>query len=508
VSGAGDPTVRIENASISFGGNQALTSVNLALAAGEVMGLVGENGSGKSTLIKILNGVYRPDAGTRIVVRGEAIRLADDPFAFRRAGFSFVHQDLGLIPSLSVTENLLRDSVVHSRGPWVSWRTLDRRARALLAQYGVDVDPRQPVADLSDTERALVAIIRAVEELGPARTLLVLDEPTVFLPASGADLLFHLVHRLAQEEQMAVLLVSHDLEEVVAHADRITVLRGGEVRAELDPRDTTVAELSGVMVGRQVGDAVRVERPRGDVLVSVAGLASGRAGDVSFEVREGEVLGITGLAGSGFEDVLPAIYGARPASGSVLIGDREHGLGHPAASLHEGVVYVPADRGTEGGARELTVAENATLLRLRSLLGPLGLSSRRSETFADEFTERYDVRPRDGRTEFRLLSGGNQQKVVVGKWLDTRPRVVLLQDPTQGIDVGARAHINERLLAAAAEGTAILCATTDYEQLALICDRVLIVHDGRVVDEVTGPEVERNEIALRVVRSSPQEIAA
>jgi ribose transport system ATP-binding protein len=282
------------------------------------------------------------------------------------------------------------------------------------------------------------------------------------------------------------------------------VLKAGRLQGVVPAHSVTPTSLSERIVGRTVG----TERPvratgAADTVLACTGLAAGRAAGVDFELRRGEVLGLTGLAGSGFEDVLPAIYGAAPlVSGSVTMPDTKGAApaATPEGALARGIVYVPADRKTEGGMLEVSVAENALMPRLGAVSGPLGISPRTLARHGRDFVERYDVRPSDPRKDFRMLSGGNQQKVVLGKWLDTGPSVVLLQDPTQGVDVGAREGINQRLLEAADAGTAVLCATTDYEQLALICDRVLIIQDGRVVGELAGADVERNTIAMHVMQ--------
>lgn len=498
------PNIRLKNVSITFGDNRALDAVNLEIPARQVVGLVGENGSGKSTLIKILNGVYRPDPVSRIFVRGEEIFPHDDTSAFRRLGISFVHQDLGLIPTVSISENLLHERILHSKGAFINWKRMHGEAREILQKFGINADPRQLISSLTDTDKALVAILRAVEELGQRKTLLVLDEPTVFLPRTGTDLLFGVIRRLLDEYDMSVLLVSHDLEEVIANSDMIAVLQGGQLQATLPSTSVTTTSLGELMVGRSV-NVGRPARSAGSdtVALTCRELAAGRASSVSFELRRGEILGLTGLAGSGFEDILPAIYGVQPlASGSVTTSDGTAGISSPMAALRQGIVYVPADRKTEGGMLDVSVQENAVMPRLPSVAGAFGVSQGKLSSYGRQFVEKYDVRPANPRKNFRLLSGGNQQKVVLGKWLDTDPAVVLLQDPTQGVDVGAREAINDRLLEAAENGASVICATTDYEQLALICDRVLIIESGTVVDELSGWDIDRSEIALRVMQGS------
>ena len=507
IPGRSEPNIRLQNVSITFGDNRALDGVTLEIGAGQVVGLVGENGSGKSTLIKILNGVYRPDSVSRIFVRGEEIFPHEDTSAFRRHGISFVHQDLGLIPSVSITENLLHERILHSKRALINWKRMHSEASALLQRFGITANPRQAISSLTDTDKALVAILRAVEELGDNRTLLVLDEPTVFLPRGGIDLLFGVVRQLLSEYDMSVLLVSHDLEEVMANSDMIAVLQAGKLQCMLPSRTFTTASLGERMIGRRVEEG-RQERSRipETVRLSCKGLAAGRAANVSFEVREGEILGLTGLAGSGFEDILPAIYGVRQhTAGSVTTAAGGAVGASPRSSLSHGIVYVPADRKAQGGILDLSVAENAVMPGLPSVSGLSGISRRRLSAAGEDFIHRYDVRPADSRKDFRLLSGGNQQKVVVGKWLDTQPSVVLLQDPTQGVDVGAREGINERLIEAANQGTSVICATTDYEQLALICDRVLVIESGMVAHELTGAEIDRYEIALQVMRGRDSE---
>ncbi len=509
VAGAGAdsaPVLRISGLTKRFGGLTALDDVELEVRPGQVHALLGENGSGKSTLIKILSGTYAPDPGATIEVRGARLPLPVPPGYFRRVGISFVHQDLALVPSLGVTENLRLATVVAGHGPFVRWRSEHRSAAELFARYGVDIDPRARIEQLTDTQKALVAILRAVAELGDERALIVLDEPTVFLPKEDADLLFRVVKDLVSDGRTSALLVSHDMAEVLEHADRVTVLRAGRVQAHRDTADTTADELVSLIVGRGLEAPVaRRHRPAttGDAVVRVRDLRVGVVDGLSFDVADGEVVGVTGLAGSGVEDVLPGLYGARSATGSLVVHDVDTDLARatPAASIGRGVVYVPADRKREGGALTLSVEQNVTLPVLGKLRGLLGLSPARERSHVEGLVRDWDVRPADPAALFGTLSGGNQQKAVLAKWMQDDPRLVLLQEPTQGIDVGARAAIFAMLRKTAEQGVPIVCASTDYDQLAQMCDRVVVLAHGRVHDVLTGDRIDRDVIAAAVVAS-------
>jgi ribose transport system ATP-binding protein len=501
--------LELSGITMRFGGLTALSDVDLEILPGTVHGLLGENGSGKSTLIKVLGGAYAPDAGARMQVRGSDVALPVAPGHFRRLGISFVHQDLALVPELSVVENLRIATVVAGRGPLIRWRLERSRAADLFAQYGIDIDPAATVDSLTDTQRALIAIVRAVAELEDHRALLVLDEPTVFLPAEDTALLFRVVRDLVADGRMSVLIVSHDMNEVLEHTDRVTVLRAGHVQAHLETAATTADELVSLIVGRQL-TAVEATRTTGDAssdaepVVTVSDLRTDFIDGLSFEVAEGEILGITGLAGSGFEQVLAAIYGGDPrASGTLSLRGSSTSIasGSPRASVAAGIVYVPADRKVQGGVGTLSVAENVTLPVLGKLRGLLGVSASRERDRALALVTAHDVRPADPGALFGTLSGGNQQKAVLAKWLQDDPRLVLLQEPTQGVDVGARASIFGLLRATAASGVPVVCASSDYDQLASVCDRVIVLAHGRVHSVLGGDAVRRDLIAAAVVAS-------
>nr|WP_296776182.1 sugar ABC transporter ATP-binding protein [Rhodococcus sp. (in: high G+C Gram-positive bacteria)] len=518
-----DPIVNIVGLSKTFGVSRVLSDVGLTVHAGEVHGLLGENGSGKSTLIKVLAGFHAPDPGASLQIRGRDAALPVPAGKFRDYGITFVHQDLALVPDLSVVENLRVGSVVAGSKPWISWRRETRSARALFDRYGVDIDPSALVSTLSATQRALVAIMRAVEELGENRTLLVLDEPTVFLPREGTDLLFEVVRGIVADKRAAVLLVSHDLDEVLAHTDRITILRDGISRGTHRTSTLDASSLISLIVGRELAEeaashhAPEVEKA-GPSAAVVTDLCSQSVRTATFTVRQGEILGLTGIAGSGYDNVLPAMYGAaESATGSMTLGQVTVPLNtlRPIDALTGGVVYVPPDRRVLGGVPELTVEENVTLPVLGKGLRALPFSTgngpirkMRLLRKADELARTYDVRPADASAAFGSLSGGNQQKAVLGKWLQTEPSLVLLAEPTQGVDVGARANIFDILRTTAASGAGVVIATTDYEQLSAVCDRVLVFSRGEIVAELRGARVNKNEISDMVLGLNHREVSA
>ena len=506
------PALALRDLSKSFGGARALDDVSLTVIPGEVHGLLGENGSGKSTLIKILAGYHLPEAG-ELEVYGQPVKLPLRPGQFRSLGMDFVHQDLGLIPSLSVLENLYVSELASTRRRLhISWTSERRKAQQIFARYGLRLDPRARVADLSPVDRALLAIVRAVEgmrtSLGGAdagRGLLVLDEPTVFLPRAGIDQLFALVREIAASGA-SVLFVSHDLDEVRELTDRITVLRDGRVVGTVVTAETNEAELVRMIIGRQLEMLVSDPHNPSErgVDIAIEGLTGGTLENVSLELHEGEVLGLTGLVGSGFEELPYFLFGAwRPERGQLRLHGSEHELAGltPTKALAAGIALVPADRQTDGVIGSLPVYDNILLRSLRSFFRIGVLRRRQMLRHARRLMSEFDVRPGDPRMVLSSLSGGNQQKALLAKWLNRHPQLLLLHEPTQGVDVGARQQIFSLVRDAAAKGTSVICASSDYEQLAAICDRVLIFARGRIVEQLVGDDVTKERISERCYNS-------
>jgi ribose transport system ATP-binding protein len=493
-----------------FGGALALDGVDLTVLPGEVHGLLGENGSGKSTLIKILAGYHAPNAG-ELVVNGADVSLPLASGESRALGFEFVHQELGLVPSLTVAENLFMSDIAKpSNRFFVSWSRQERVAKDVFKRYGLAIDPTALVADIRPVDRALLAIVRALEGLralsAETPTLLVLDEPTVFLPAQEVDLLFDFVRQIAQGGS-SVLFVSHDLDEVRQITNRITVLRDGRVAGVVHTAQTSPAELIRLIIGRDLDDAVTTSQPEiesKDVLVEVRELSTRWLHEVSFDLHVGEVLGLTGLVGSGYEDVVYAMFGAIPTErGSLRMNGADLELSSmvPRMAMEQGIALVPGDRQNTGTIATLTAAENINLLVLDRFFDRGLLRQRELDRNARTAMSSYDVRPQRPDLEYGSFSGGNQQKAMMAKWQQLDPKVLLLHEPTQGVDIGARQQIWTLIRNTTATSSTV-CASSDYEQLAAICDRVGVIARGRLVGFLRGTDVTREKIADFCLRSS------
>ncbi len=509
------PALSITNLSKRFGGALALDRVALEVRRGEVHGLLGSNGSGKSTLIKVLAGFHTPEPGAEIRLFGRVAPLPIPGPKVRALGLAFVHQHLGLIPSLSVTENLLL-GVLATKPRWhIDWRAEQAAAAAVFARYNLVLDPRAEVGRLSPVQQALLAIVRAVEDLRGASSepgVLVLDEPTPFLPRAGVEQLFRLI-RAAVAEGASVIFVSHDVDEVRAITDRATILRDGKLIDTVDTKTTSHDAFVERIIGRSMaayGGASKSLR-RAEPMVEVDTLAGPGVGPVSLSMVEGEILGLTGLIGSGYDAVPALIYGARKAtSGRLRIKDRSIKLSgiEPPEALSRGIVYLPADRFGAAGVGSLSVGDNVGLPVLKRLKRAIGLFDQDIANHAATLGAAAGVRPNIPALPLSALSGGNAQKALLAKWLQVEPQLMLLDEPTQGVDVGARQDIWDALDRAAAGGACILVGSTDYEQLAQLCHRVIVFARGQIVQELSGPRLTKDAIAEACFRSTTLSPAA
>ncbi|TQN42845.1 monosaccharide ABC transporter ATP-binding protein (CUT2 family) [Blastococcus colisei] len=483
--------LRVDDVSKTFGRYRALQSVHLDVAPGEIHGLIGQNGSGKSTLAKVLTGYHAPDPGGRVLVDGEPLRLPVRPREASARGLAVVHQSLGLVGDLTVVENLRVGRFRANRlTRAIRWAGERREAAAVLERLGHPVPLDARVADLSEEDRATVAIARALQDAEPGRGIVIFDESTRSLSRASLEHFYDMLEGIVSTGTSA-LLISHHMEEVLEATDRVTVLRDGVVvESGLRTADLTENDLVRAVMGRSLESATHAVEPavQGDA-VAVRGLRGHLVTDVDLDLRPGEVVGVTGLAGSGHDELPYLLTGARPVRGGTLqFGDVQQDLTRwdVRTAIASGVVLVPEGREHAGLALELSVADNVLLPRRSSRAAVLPVDGKAESAVVDDWVHRLDVRPPDPAQLVGKLSGGNQQKVLLAKWLATGPRLLVLHEPTQAVDVGARQTITAAVRQAAAAGCAVLVAGTDETELTLLCDRVLLFREGRPVSELTG----------------------
>jgi ribose transport system ATP-binding protein len=483
-----------------FPGVQALDGVSLHVRAGEVLAVVGENGAGKSTLMKVLAGIYAPDAG-ELFLDGHLVRFAGVAEAIRR-GIMLIHQELNLAENLSVSANLFlgRERVRGGLLGWLDQGRMNDEARVLLARVGLDVPPGRPVGELPPGQRQLVEIARA---LSLDARLIIMDEPTSSLTQSETDRLFQVIADL-KRANVAVLYISHRLGEVRQVADRVTVLRDGRNAGELARAEVSHDALVRLMVGRdlkQLYPRRHSRRPDAPVRLAVHGLtyAGGPTTPISFEVRGGEIVGVAGLVGAGRTEVAEALFGIRAVrSGEVLLDGapvRALAAGmHPAAAVDAGLLLVPEDRRRHGLVLIDSVRDNLALPNLDRLSVLGWVLPGRVVGLCRRLMEQLRVRASGPAQPVGLLSGGNQQKVVLGKWLARRPRVLILDEPTRGVDVGARSEIYALMDELAGEGVAVLMISSDLEEVLGMSDRVLVLYQGRLAGELARADLSEEAV--------------
>lgn len=499
------PSVQLRAISKYFGENKVLDDVELSFSAGRIHAVLGANGSGKSTLIKILAGYHTPTAGS-ILLHGEEVGLPTTPRALHEAGVRFVHQDLGLFETLSVSDNLALSVGYESAGPAISWREQHRAARRDLAAVGLtDLDPETLVSSLGPVQKTLVAMARAVRELPAGRGVLVLDEPTARLPHDQVDALLDRCRDL-RGQGIALVYVSHRLDEVFAMADDVTVLRDGRVVLSRPLAETSEQLLTATITGRdERTDAAAAAPARrstraaalraGDPVVSLRHVSGVRVDDVSLDLHAGEILAITGLIGSGRSELGRIVFGAQhAAAGEVLIGGEPAGRLSPHTSVRRGIGYVPQDR-SQGGFRTFDLAENVCMADLAPYLRRGVLSPALRRRAARRAIAELEVHPADPARLLGELSGGNQQKVILGKWLELGLRVLVLDEPTYGVDVGAREVLMRTIVEQAGRGLAVLLLDSDIDLVASYADRVLVMQRGRITAELTGDEITQDAVA-------------
>ena len=486
--------VTLERIEKRYGGIHALRDVSLSVREGEIHALVGENGAGKSTLIKVLTGAIHRDGG-EIRFDGE-VQSLDNPIQSRNLGISVIYQEVNLFPQLPVMYNLFfGHEPARGRAGWLQKQLIRAKAADLLDRFGVGIDPMAKIDDLGLGQKRIIEILKAISL--DAR-FLIMDEATTGMSRAEIATLFDIVREL-KKNRVTILYISHHLEEVFELADRVTVLRDGSHVGTMTITDTTPDELAKAIAGRHVEDVkwshdVADETP---VALRVDDLMVAKLQEpLSFEVRKGEILGVTGVIGSGKTEIARALFGVDPMLGGELtIFDRPVKGFSPQKAVDLGIALVPEERKTQGVFPLLSVASNIIMVNIkRALSGMVFLSSRKTRDVSDEAMEACQVVPRNRSTPVRTLSGGNQQKVAIAKWLVTEPKIVILDEPTRGIDVGAKAEIRRLILGLAEQGVAIIYLTSEFKEVLGICNRVVVMKKGKVAGTVDGRTAKLDEV--------------
>lgn len=495
---SGDIAISIRGLSKVFPGTRALTDVDIDLRFGEVLALCGGNGSGKSTLIKILCGAQPADAGT-VTLAGETFDATQiDAKVMYQRGLRVVHQDPPLFPDMTVAENLMLGAVYPTnRFGSVRWKEVRSEANRLIQRFEIPAGPNQLMRELPVATRTQTVIARALRDVDEdSRSVIILDEPTAALPVHEVALLIAAVRRLAAQGH-AIVFVSHRLDEVLALTDCVTVLRDGRVYKEHRTKDLTEEELIDSILGKRVTE-VRSRRgvtPTGATTLKIKGLCAGPVADLDLELRAGEVVGIAGLLGSGRTELLSAIYGQlKINSGSVEVGGRTTRFKRASQAIDAGVVMVPEDRARGAVFADMSVDENMNLSVLERYWFGLGFRRAALQRDADDLRQRFRVKAASGLDAIAALSGGNQQKAVLARWLRRKPQILLLDEPTQGVDVGARADIYALVREATEAGGSAIVVTSDFEELAQFVDRAIVLRNGRAIAEVGSDDLSAHRL--------------
>lgn len=487
------PVLRLEGIVKTFPGVRALDGVSLSVLPGEVHALMGENGAGKSTLMKVLGGIHQPDEG-QIIVEEKHVVMSG-PLDAKAKGIVFIHQELSLADELSVAENIYLGELPRKRFGLVDWAELETKTNAILEKLKVSFDSNTRVGDLSIANQQMVEIARALTVDAKA---VIFDEPTASLTDAEKVVLFEVISDL-QKQGVGIAYISHRMEEIFKITDRISVLRDGQYQGTVNTADTNEEGVTQMMIGRKL-DLSRNEthHEMGDVALEVRGLSCGKLyQDVSFEVRRGEVVGFYGLVGAGRTEIAETLFGLRtPSSGTILLDGDETRIQSPYDAIERGISLVPEDRKGQGLVLGMNCRDNMTLPQVDDLTsGPFVADGAEIAIF-DQYRDKLDIRTPGWKQTVGNLSGGNQQKIVIGKWLSMRPNVLIVDEPTRGIDVGSKAEIHNLLRDLAAQGYAVIVISSEMPEVLHVSDRIVAMYSGRIMRTFTSEEVtEANLIA-------------
>lgn len=493
--------LKVDQVSKSFGSTKALDNVSLSVNLGEIHALLGHNGSGKSTLIKIISGYHKPDDG-KVFVNGHEIHYPTSALKLRDYGVSFMHQDIGLVPSLSILENLRIGRFETGGMRHIRWRKEIATVRELIGNFGLDLNPELPVSRLSSSQRAILGLVRAFQDVqrtdkGLEGGLIILDEPTAALPEAEKELLFGAIKMVA-DKNVGVLIVTHHLEEPLRHADKVSVLRDGALVASDQLTNHSYESLAELVVGHSIETTDRRKSPnctRSDLAIEVKGISGGTVRDASFDAYKGEIIGLSGLMGSGHEELPFLIYGASDCpSGEILIEGHKFSP-DPINARKYGLAFVSGDRLRAGGVLSASIGENVSLPMLKDMVGKFGwLRYQEEESLVQQMIAKFKIRMASPHAPFSVLSGGNQQKALIGRWIASKPKILLLQEPTAGVDIGASMEIIAMLQEFAMAGGTVIFSSEQYEDVASLSDRVLVFRGGRIAAQLSGPELTSENI--------------
>ena len=471
-----------------FPGVKALSDVSITIRKGEVVALLGENGAGKSTLIKVLSGVYQPDGGV-IKMYDKEVHF-DVPKQAREAGVGVIHQELNYVPSVSIAENIFMGNIPTKHGI-VDYKTMYEKSKQIMKQVGLELDPKMSIGNCSVAQKQLIELAKVMSD---EVKVLIMDEPTSALNDVETENLFRFIHKAAAEG-VAIFYISHKLDELFEVADRVVVVRDGHVTGEIKIEDATKQMLIARMVGRDLTDMYPKKKSViGEEIITVKNLKTTALKDVSFSARKGEIFGIYGLMGSGHQEIGSAIFGQDILeSGEIFIHGKPVHIKNPTDAIAAGLAYVPAERKTEGLVLNQSVAIN-TMVAYYTKEKKMFIDKKHDKEVADKWIENLSTKTPSCETIVESLSGGNQQKVILGKWLELEPDVLILNEPTRGIDVGAKAEIYKILENLVSEGKCVIIITSEMPELLAMSDRIMVMFEGRISGVLEGKDADQETV--------------
>lgn len=490
--------LEISNISKTFPGVKALDNVKFNIKYGEVHSLVGENGAGKSTLIKILSGFQQPDDGAKIIIDGNETKLRSVTDAIKQ-GISVVYQDFSLFGNLTVAENIGINEIIDRNKFLINWKELNQKSRRALIYIGQNINPKELVENLSVAKKQMVAIASAVAQ---DAKMIILDEPTSALSRGEVEHLYKIIDTLKQKN-MAIMFVSHKMDELFKVSDRFTVFRDGQYIETVNKENIDESRLVSLMVGRKVEikKYANLEQNKEVVLEAKNLSKKGNIKDISFKLHKGEVVGITGLVGAGRSELAQIIFGImKPDSGKLFINNKEMQINSPKDALKNGIAYIPESRQTQGLVLQKTVESNITLPILEKLKNKLGIINiKKQRESVNKWVNLLDVRPNNPDMLAQQLSGGNQQKVVLAKWISTGAKVLIIDEPTNGVDVGAKSEIHQIIRKLASEGTSIIVISSELPEILSVSDRILVMRRGRINGEFINEAITQEDIMKKAI---------